>query len=247
MTDLFMRQALAALGLPPLLLVLIGIACGLLAWRGRRRAGLLGAAATLGVLILATPAASALLRWSLEREVTALPALAVAPAAIIILGGDVTQGADGPMVGALTLERLRAGAGLHRRTRLPILVTGGILRPGDPPLAELMAQSLTADFGTTARWIEPRAADTRQNARFSAAILAAEGISAVHLVSHAWHLPRAMDAFAHGPLSIVPAPFQRTRVSLGRVTDWLPRPDHLTESWHALREWMGRLVHAVQG
>jgi uncharacterized SAM-binding protein YcdF (DUF218 family) len=146
----------------------------------------------------------------------------------------------------LTLERLRGGAALHRRTGLPILVTGGVLAPGDPPLAQLMAQSLAEDFATPARWVEARAMNTAQNARWSAELLGAEGITSALVVSHAWHLPRAMDAFAGGALTVTPAPLQIHRVSLSRLADWLPRPDHLAESWYALREWAGRVVHVVQ-
>ena len=248
MTFVPWRQVFTTLGLPPLLLVLCGIAFGLLAWRGRRGAGLLGAASALMVLLLATPAVSGLLCWTLEREVAGGPPAPdlpgyQAPGAIIILGAEVTRGPEGPMVGRMTLERLRAGAALHRRTRLPILVTGGVLRPGDPPLAEMMAQSLIADFGAPPRWIERSAADTRENASLSSVLLEAEGIAGAHLVSHAWHLPRAMDAFARTGLAVTPAPLHLTRVSLGRLADWLPRPDHLAESWYALREWTGRLVH----
>lgn len=241
------RQALPALTLPPILLVLCCIACGLLAWRGRRLAGLVGAASALALLLLATPALSGLLRWSLEREVTQAPIASQAPAAIIILGAEATRGPDGPMVGPLTLERLRAGAALHRRMGWPILVTGGVLAPGDPPLARLMALSLAEDFGVSTRWIEARAANTAENAAFSAAMLQAEGISGAYLVSHAWHVPRAMDGFARGSLSVTLAPLSLTPVSMTRMTDWLPRPDHLAESWYALREWGGRLLHVLQG
>jgi hypothetical protein len=57
---------------------------GLLAWRGRRRAGLAAALACTGVLLLSTPALAGLLRWSLEREVAA-PAASAPPGAIIVL------------------------------------------------------------------------------------------------------------------------------------------------------------------
>lgn len=240
------RQALPAIGLPPLLLVLCCLACGVLAWRGRRIAGLLGAASALALLLLATPALSGLLRWSLERELRDAASASRPPAAIIILGAEVIRGPDGPGVGMLTLERLRAGAALHRRTQAPILVTGGVLAAGDPPLAELMARSLAEDFGVATRWVEPLAANTAENARFSTEMLAAEGITRAHVVSHAWHLPRALDGFARAGLAATPAPLPLAQVSLSRVRDWLPRPDHLAESWYALREWAGRLVHVVQ-
>lgn len=239
------RQALTTLALPPVMLLLTTLLLGLLAWRGHRRAGLGAAVCALLLLLLATPAVSGLLTWSLEQELGPTSEMAGA-GAIIILGAEVAHGMAGPSPGPLTLERLRAGAALHRATQLPLLVTGGVLSPGEPPIATLMARSLAEDFATTARWVEPRAADTRENARFSAAMLTAEGITAALLVSHAWHLPRARDAFVRAGFTVAPAPWLRRRPPEFGASQWLPRADHLAESWFALREWAGRLVYAIR-
>ncbi|MCR0985121.1 YdcF family protein [Roseomonas populi] len=242
-----LRQVLTTLGLPPLGLVIACVAAGLLAWRGSRAAGLGAAVAAAVILLLATPAVSALLMASLEREVDLpAPPPRAAPAAIIVLGAEVTHGRHGAAVGPLTLERLRAGAALQRRTGLPLLVTGGVLSPGDPPLAALMARSLEEDFRTPARWVEPRAADTRDNAVFSAAMLRAEGIGAAFVVSHAWHLPRALEAFGRAGLEVVPEAPDRVPDPRFDLPHWLPRVDRLVESWFALREWAGRLVYAIR-
>jgi uncharacterized SAM-binding protein YcdF (DUF218 family) len=243
-----LKQALTALMLPPVSLLLLGLACGILAWRGSRRAGLWAALAALGLLLLATPAVAGLLRWSLEREVVAMLARpqAISPAAIIVLGGDVAHAVGGARVGGLTLERLQEGAALQRRTGLPLLVTAGVLSPRDPPLGRLMAASLARDFATPARWVETQAADTRGNAVLSSAMLRGDGIAAAYLVSHAWHLPRAMEAFARAGLLVMPAPvLLHPPPSLG-WEDWMPRPDQLGESWFALREWVGRIVYALR-
>ena len=53
-----------------------------------------------------------------------------------------TSAAPYALPGFLTLDRLRAGAALHRRTGLPILVTGGSLQPDRPAIATVMADSL---------------------------------------------------------------------------------------------------------
>ena len=242
------RQTLAALLLPPLGLLLLGGLAGLLAWRGRRWAGLLAAFACLGVLLLATPVAASLLRWSLERELVAAPVSGLPPGAIIILGAEVAHGVEGGVtVGPLTLERLRAGAALHRSTGLPLLVTAGVLAAGDPPLAQLMAASLAEDFRTPARWIEPSAADTAQNAGLSAVMLRADGIEAAYIVSHAWHLPRALGAFARRDFAVVPAPVMPGRGPAFGGDMWLPRADNLSESWFMLREWVGRVFYAWRG
>ncbi len=247
-----LQGVLTALALPPLLLTLAALACALLAWRGWRPGAALAALAAAGQLALATPLVAGHLFASLEQEVAASGAAAaggVKPGAIVVLGAEVAHTRTGGVeVGPLTLERLRAGAALHRRTGLPLLLTGGPLSPGDPPLAALMAASLTADFGGPApRWVETRARDTRDNAAYSAALLREAGIGAAYLVTHGWHLPRAQAAFARQGLVTVAAPVRLQRVpDGGQLSDWVPRADHLGESWYALREWAGRLVYALR-
>ena len=246
-----LQAALSSLFLPPLLLVVAVLALGLLAWRGRRRAGLLAALCALMVLALATPIASGLLLASLEatvpRGTAAVPGCDT-PGAIVVLAAEVARGQNGLDVGPLTLERLRAAAALQRRTGLPILVTGGQVGRNDVPLAFLMQRSLTQDFGVPVRWVEPRAADTAQNAANAAAMLRAEGICSTYVVTHGWHLPRALEAFGRQPgPAALPAPVRFRRMPEGRqVSDYVPRVDHLVESWFALREWTGRLVYAIR-
>jgi uncharacterized SAM-binding protein YcdF (DUF218 family) len=240
-----MQGFLSTLLLPPNLLLLLGVALGILAWRGRRWAGIGAAAACAGVLLLSTPLIAEALLRSLTGDLR--PRLGAATAgAIIILGGDVAHGRDGTEVGALTLERLRTGAALHRRTGLPILVTGGILGPRQPPIARLMAESLRTDFGVEARWIEAEAKDTRENAVFSARMLRSDGIGSALVVSQGWHLPRALEAFGRLGFDASPAPVRLEAEPDFVATDIIPRVDHLVESWYAIREWMGRGVYRLR-
>jgi uncharacterized SAM-binding protein YcdF (DUF218 family) len=236
--------------LPPLLLVLLSLAGAVvLLVSGRRRprrgVALLVLAAALGQLLLATPYVSAALRVSLQRT---LPAATpgTAPGAIVILSAEVARSEDGVDIGPLTLERVRTGAELARRTGLPVLVTGGYIGVGEPPLAALMADALQRDFGLGVRWVEPRAADTAGNARFSAEMLRADGIAAAYVVTHAWHLPRALEAFSRTGLAAVPAPVRLDRAPEGVASDWIPRADHLAQSWFAIREWLGILVYRLR-
>jgi uncharacterized SAM-binding protein YcdF (DUF218 family) len=240
------RPILLAFALPPVLLLVLAVLGGALAARGRRWAGAGAALAALLVLLMATPAVAGLLLWSLEREVTAGAAPAHPPGAIIVLGAELNHGATGPEPGRLSLMRLREGARLHRATGLPLLVTGGIVSPGAPPLALLMAQSLAEDFRTPARWIEARATNTRENATLSTALLAERGIGTAYVVTHGWHLPRALAAFQRAGLVALPVAVETQRLHRPGAGDWLPRPDHLMETWLALREWAGRLVYALR-
>lgn len=244
------QAALTTLLLPPILLVLACLLGGAMRWR------LLTVVAALLLLALATPLVSGWLLVSLESMVPRGPPLAAdatpgcdGPGAIVVLSAEAVRGQDGFDIGPLTLERVRAGAALHRRTGLPLLVSGGPMEPGGTPLAEMMRRSLAQEFGVPTRWIEARAADTAQNAAFSVAMLRDAGVCAAYAVTHAWHLPRTLEAFARHPgVRALPAPVRfRRPPEAGRLSEYLPRADRWTESWLALREWAGRLVYAVRG
>ncbi|WP_337875664.1 YdcF family protein [Elioraea sp.] len=243
------RAILTALLLPPLGLALAALVLALMAWRGRRRAGLVAALALVAQIGLATPFASGWLRASLEGLVpdAAGPDDAAA-GAIIVLGADLVRTATGADVGPLTLERMRAAAALQRRTGLPLLVTGGTRLPDDQAtLAEVMAHRFAADFGLPVRWIEPHARNTRENARFSAALLRGEEIGHAYAVTHAWHLPRALLSFRQVGFPVTPVGERQALAPDGRASDFVPRPDHLARSWFYLREWAGLAFYAWRG
>ena len=252
---------------PPVNLALLAAAGLALTWRKSGRAGRpgrigrwLAGVALLLLLLLALPVVSGALLAGLEAG---LPAAApvLPPEAIVILGGDVVPawpalplsnsadaGADAadadaggtPQdIGALSLERLRGGAALQRATRLPVLVTGGVLNDGRAPVAALMARSLQTDFAVPVRWVEPAARDTWENARFSAAILRRAGIGTVYVVTHAWHMRRALIAFAGTGIVAVPAPLTLDRSPRGRPGDFVPRVSSWQRSYFALHEWIG--------
>ncbi|HAK93275.1 MAG TPA: YdcF family protein, partial [Massilia timonae] len=98
--------------------------------------------------------------------------------------------------------RLRYAAHLHRRTGLPILVSGGAPGPGAMSLADAMAAALREDFGVPVRWVEGRSRNTAENAMFSAALLRPEKVGRVLLVTDAMHMERARTVFQRGGLQV---------------------------------------------
>lgn len=203
-----------------------------------------------GLLLLAALAlpivADALLR-PLEDRFPPLPRETLArldAEAVVILGAGAYRrapefaGADD--VRQLALDRLRYGALLARESGRPVLVTGGAHPGQGKPEALAMEVALTRDFGIHPRWIEARAEDTRQNALYSAEKLLPQGLRRIALVTHAFHMPRAVAAFEAAGFQVVPAPTAFLATSRPRtLLDFLPRYEAMRNSGLALHELIG--------
>lgn len=235
-----LRKMLAGLVLPPagpLLLMLLGLAL----MRGRPRAGKTLAWLGAGSLLaLSLPVVSS---WLIETAGGAKALDLTQPVtaqAIVILGGGVRQNAadyGGDTLAQLSLERTRYGAFLAKRTKLPVLVTGGVVSKGTPE-AEVMRESLHQEFGVTARWVEAQSRNTRENARNSAAMLKADGITHALLVMHAFDVRRARAEFAAAGLQVTPAPTGHGQLIPQPMVpgDFLPSARALQESYYACYE-----------
>ncbi len=234
---------LKTLLLPPGLFWLVLLA-GLWLQRRRRK---VGTALILGLLVagwllslpgLMRPLAATLETWP-PLDPRQLPADA---GAIVVLAGGLRRSSTGYDLKTTTLERLRHGARLHRESGLPLLLTGGKVFGGEAPTeAGLMQRVLEEEFHLRARWLEQESRNTAENARFSAAILHREGIGKVVLVTHALHMPRALEQFRRAGLQVVPAPvaFVSTAPAAPSLFDWLPSLHALNLFSAVLHEYLG--------
>jgi uncharacterized SAM-binding protein YcdF (DUF218 family) len=235
--------------LPPLSLVIL-LAAGLIVHRRRPRLAMsLILLAAVALYALSTPWVSGVLLKSLEISSPLEPARLQGVDAIVVLGGgrrlDAAEYGQDTLKG-LALERLRYGAHLHRTSGRPLLVTGGM--PGGGTLAEgrIMQRILEDEYGLTARWVEDRAETTWDNARFSAALLQQDGIRRIALVTHAWHLRRAVPQFEAQGLAVTPAGVGFSSSRVDDVFDLLPTPAGLRDSTFALHEWLGILWYKLR-
>lgn len=236
-----MSLSLLDLLLPPADLALFAL-LALVLWRrgGRVLAGLL----LVPLVLMSMPLVAEPLLASLDPEPVAEGA---APGAIVILSADVERTGEpgGTDLGALTLERERAGAALARKTGLPVLVTGGLVT-APPPVGELMAASLPADFGVPVRWVEARSGTTWENAQFSVPMLKAAGIGRVYLVTHAWHQRRALVAFRRAGIEAVPVSVHSDPWPLASVRTLIPGVSAWRRSSLAVHEWLGLLYYTLR-
>lgn len=234
----------SALVLPPASLALAAL-LALLLLRGRAGRGL-ALLALAALVLLSLPVVSMALLASL-----AVPPDAQAgppPQAIVVLGGDVDRLADPPgaSLGSLSLERVRAGAALHRSTGLPVLVSGGVVDDLPLTVGALMAESMTTDFGVPVRWTEAASPTTWENAEYSASMLSAAGVSRVLLVTHAWHMRRSLLAFRRVGIDAVPAPVRPDPWPNVRASEFLPRTSAWVNSFFAMHEWVGLAYYAAR-
>jgi len=155
----------------------------------------------------------------------------------------------GDTVGATSLERLRYGALLHRRSGLPVYITGGSPEPEHPPVGRLMANVLEQEFGIAPAGVEDRSLTTEENAVYSAQMLARDGIGRVLLVTHAWHMPRAVGAFERAGVETIPAPTSFVHREGGRepdYRDWLPSARAFINSYYVLHEYLGQVWYQLK-
>jgi uncharacterized SAM-binding protein YcdF (DUF218 family) len=246
-----LRRLLETLVLPPASVLLLLLLGALLRRRWPRAGRTLQGLAIAWLLAASMPAVGGFLLCSLQQA-PPLPAQGPLPAAgaIVVLSaeGDRRGREYGHAVaGPMTMQRLRYGAFLQRRTGLPLLVSGGVPGHDSISLAAMMAAAAREEFGVAVRWLEERSYDTWENAAFSAELLRRDGVDTVLLVSSAWHLPRAAAAFrAHG-LHVVEAPTGFRADPVEGWTAWLPHWSGLKDTCLALHEWCGRLVYALRG
>ncbi len=246
-----LKNILTALILPPTGLVLLALFGLWLARSCRSRrwqhgGAVLATLSLLGLLVLSLPVVGNALMVPLEPHPPITAAQLQRVQAIVILGAGSHYAAaeyGGDTVSHYTLERLRYGARLAREFRLPLLVTGGSPFGGRAE-AESMREALESDFGMKVRWVETASRDTAENAALSAPVLKADGVTRIALVSHGWHLPRAMPLFEKQGLEVTSAPTAFSTGSPSLLEDLLP--GGMVRSRRALNEYLGQLYNRLK-
>ena len=170
--------------------------------------------------------------------------------AIVVLAAGSQPGAKeyGKAIdGLATLQRDHYAAFLYKQTTLPILVSGGRVDSEYFSEASVMADTLKNSFNIDVTWQEENSTNTAENAIYSARMLKDNGIDTIFLVTHAWHMPRAVMMFEQQGIRVTPAPTIFT--SIVSDTAWsyyIPSVSALYSSRIALHEYMGLLWYKLR-
>jgi uncharacterized SAM-binding protein YcdF (DUF218 family) len=245
-----MKAILLSLVMPPtgfITLIIIGL---LLRGRWYRAGRRLTWAAAILLLLSSLSIVSDSALVALETDLPTTTPADHPPQAIVVLGAETARSTRNGTVafrpGLLTLDRLRSAAALHRQTGLPILATGGVSTEQTEAVGLVMARSLRDDFQTPARWVEWKSRDTWENARYSAEILRAEGITSIYVVTSAWHMKRALVAFQGTGLTVTAAPTPPDDPDGPQLGDFMPHASNWQTGYYAMHEWIGLLYYRLR-
>jgi len=254
------KPVLSSLLLPPVpLLLLTLVGARMMLWR-RGWGWLVVLTATAGLWLGACSAVGEWLQSSLLSPPPALTAdriaalrqtMAARPVvAVVVLGGGRESSAPEYGIASLSplaLERLRFGIWLGRQTGAPLMFSGGLGHAAQPGASEadVAAEIATREFGRSLRWVESRSRDSRENAQYAAAMLQEYKLEYVVLVTHGWHMPRALRAFQEASARIgatwqvVPAPMGLAQRVERPTLRWIPSSEGFLLVRAVLREKIG--------
>ncbi len=238
--------------LPPgLLLVLlaIGLIVGCLK-RTRLSLWLVAGTLLLGYLLSIEPVSDLFLR-PLEGRYPPLDiaaARSLRPNAVVVLSGGIVpvspemKGEASPAPGYL--KRLIYGVSLARRLMLPLVISGGTVPEAQSAGSEAEAgESALFAYGLELPQVilEEKSRNTWQNAED---VAREDHPKRIVLVTSAYHMPRAMYAFARHGIAAIAAPTDYKAWRGGySVASFLPGAGSLLSSAEAIKEWVGLLYY----
>lgn len=210
-----------------------------------------------GVLVfwlVASPLGANSLAWVLERSYrdASLCAGFTANDPIVVLGGGMRGSVDSPTQVSALMEAsmVRTFAALALWQQLDgtpnVLVSGG--GAGEASEAALMSHILVQSGVPAERLLrEEQSRSTRENALFSAPVLAAMQAQRFYLVTSAMHMPRARLAFDVVGLPVCPWPVDQQAFMPDVGGLWIPSLRPLQKSTAALHEMKGLLWYWLSG
>jgi len=245
----FFTNLIAELLLPPLNLLLIALS-GLLLWHRRPRLALILLSSAFVLLwLLSTPFLAEALLHTLEDTALTLNNKNQSAEAIVVLsGGSYFQAPEyaGDTVSKTSLQRLRYAAKLYHDLKKPVLLSGGSPQQSNHSEALLMKNVLEEEFNIPVQWIEEKSDNTREAALYSFQLLQKSGIKRVYLITHAWHMPRSLQAFQAAGFEVVPAPTAfTTRYKIDPLA-FMPNANALQDSQIFLHEMIGMLWYRLK-
>jgi uncharacterized SAM-binding protein YcdF (DUF218 family) len=170
--------------------------------------------------------------------------------AIVVLGGYTdASSSDGVIELGDAIDRLFHGMRLYRAGKAPRVILAGGAARGHKPEAQVMADML-AEFGISrdVMLLEGKSRNTRENAVNALALMQANKINKILLVTSAFHMHRAQAVFEKLGLEVVPAATDYQVLEPDpSILDWLPNAEALMMTTLGIKEYLGWWVYKFRG
>lgn len=220
---------------------------GLLAvYQHRRRSAGVKWLCAVGIVLYAlsiAPVSNLLLR-PLEYRYEQPAVQALRGDVIILLGGGVQAGVpdvdgEGQLSGAAA-NRFLTALRLHHMLRLPVLLSGGKVMPGDAS-ESAVAKRMLVSLGAAEAFVytDEKSRNTAENAAFSKMICDANGWRRPIVVTSAFHMARAVHFFRREGLDITPYPCDYRAGTGMSPYSFIPQASILADSCLAIKEYAG--------
>ena len=253
----YLSKVLPLLLLPVSVSVFAAVLALIFILRGNRASSVIFLLASILTLwVPALPAVAARLMWSLERQYLPVSTQDIPRADCIVVLGGALGLASYPRVNVEftdASDRIYQAAALFRAGKGRTVIVAA----GNQPWARQLEPEANGIRDVLVEWgvpvgailLDPASKNTHENA-VNAATLAreAECRSSI-LVTSAWHMPRAVAAFAVLNVEVFPASVDVRFVpgDVESVAAFIPRADALASSSQAILEWMGIWVYRWKG
>lgn len=239
----FLKNLVSSFLLPPLNLIILG-AVGIFILKSRPKLGkFLIITAFFLFYILSIPFVAENALQILKTQPVYSSEIHEVQAIVILGGGTYFEAPEygGHTVNQYSLQRIRYGAYLQHRTGKPVMVTGGDPLGIGSSEAEQMKSVLENEFHILVRWIEDSSKDTRENAYNSYSVLNKYKVNHIALVTHAWHMPRAVREFERVGFKVVPASTAYVTQHKTNMLAFIPSASALLKSRIFIHEIVGMI------
>lgn len=172
---------------------------------------------------------------------------------IIVLGGGITEHNYNNNLGDLSdssIHRTINGYFLHKKTNIPILVTGGSAHNVNGISEAILMKNFLIDLGMKkeAIFIEQLSKNTLENALYSFNLILNNNFSSVILLTSATHMKRAYfifsDVFIKREIEIIPFSVNYTVTDKNILwNDFLPNISALNKNAKAIHEHIGIIYY----
>ena len=163
---------------------------------------------------------------------------------IVVLGAGIKYDNDSFILTKSSVSRLKYAVFLHKKNKLPLMLSGGRTNKANFSEAEIM-QKYLSNINIQAKWLENNSHNTREQAKYVWQILQPLAIKNIILVTDNYHMKRAMNSFLKiGFDTVIPANVYSVKKITG-IQSFIPTAEAMINVRLVLHEYLGIIWYKI--